>query len=697
MTDISLRALATRLGIVSEFRDFSNTTVTATTDTLRALVRANGICVDNDAMIHEAHLHFDAQQKDRFLRSLYILESGSAFQCTLDQSVEWQIHSKESGQLIAESRHPQMVNSPALASGIYQLSATIRHKREHALLLVAPKTAPQLLELGDKSRIWGINCALYGLHSERNMGPGDYADLAAVAELVAEYGADFLGINPLHARGYYAPEVISPYSPTHRAMLDTSAIALDQIIGLPKSTVTRVHAQTQRVLAHANQDNLVDYTTHRPVHSNALEELFDCFLEANDNTDKRRFHEWMQQQDTAFHSFIHYETLAEQYGDDWRKWPSELRNNNSEIVKQNLIGKENRLEFHAWLQWNANHQLEQASIRANTHNMTPGLYLDLAVGSRLGGAESWCEHTSTALGVSLGAPPDHLAPEGQNWQLSAWSPAKLRALDFLPYQQMLRAVMRHAGMLRIDHVLGLNRSYWIPDDGSPGAYIEQPMVAMLAIIKIEAHRQNSLVIGEDLGLVPAGFRETMRKNGLYGYSVMQFEKREGVFTAPNDYDPRVLACFGTHDTTTIEGYRQCRDIDAWRALNWIDKSKTSTLVDQRSKDVAALNSMAFSDNNKLSLSANENNNYNNDENQCDIGSKPQFADNIHNLLAQSPVAMVSVQLDDILGVADAQNLPGTVAEYPNWRRRLPKSLSKVRTLIAWQRLKEIMQISKRLR
>jgi 4-alpha-glucanotransferase len=211
--------------------------------------------------------------------------------------------------------------------------------------------------------------------------------------------------------------------------------------------------------------------------------------------------------------------------------------------------------------------------------------------------------------------------------------------------------MRYAGVLRIDHVLGLNRSFWIPDDGSPGGYIRQPFEALLAIVAIEAERANTVVIGEDLGLVPLGFREALAARGLYSYSVLQYEKDgEGHFRDPATLRDQSLACFGTHDTPTLKGFWKGRDIDWWRKLGWIDDAKAAENRQGREREKADL----------LALDG------------SDMQAGSSFGDvstHIHGLLAQSPAAMVSVQLDDVLGHCEAQNLPGTTDEHPNWRRR----------------------------
>jgi 4-alpha-glucanotransferase len=281
------------------------------------------------------------------------------------------------------------------------------------------------------------------------------------------------------------------------------------------------------------------------------------------------------------------------------------------------------------------------------------------VGARLGGAESWGDDSCAAQGVSLGAPPDHLSPAGQNWQLSAFAPRKLQASRYKAFRQVLRQNMRHCGLLRIDHALGLSRSFWIPEDGSPGGYVRQPFAALLAIVALEAKRAGTVIVGEDLGLVPKGFREDMAARGLYGYSVMQYEKDgRGALLPVANLRAQSLACFGTHDTPTLAGFWAGRDIGWWERLGWITAEEAARAVNTRGTEKRAL----------AGLSA--------------PTPLPQVAttglrDAVHTRLAESPAAMVAVQLDDILLSEEAQNLPGTVDEHPNWRRRYQKTLAEI--------------------
>jgi 4-alpha-glucanotransferase len=347
--------------------------------------------------------------------------------------------------------------------------------------------------------------------------------------------------------------------------------------------------------------------------------------------------------------FARFEPLSEIHGTQWHDWPTDPD-----------TPPEDRHDFHMWLQWVAAVQLTDAQARSKAAGMPLGLYLDLAVGSRRDGAESWCEQAAVAQGVSIGAQPDHLSPEWQNGNLTAFAPRKLKELRSRPLRAILAQTIRHADIIRIDHVLGLNRSYWIPNDGSPGGYIRQPFESLIAIIKIEAERFNCAVVGEDRGLVPDGFRDTMRSHGFYGYSVLQYEKDDqGAFQKTNDIPVQVLSYFATHHTPTLRGYETRQNIHWCEKLAWIDALAADALRQERAAEVGAFR------------------------------RNTDFQARINGLLAQSNASLVNVQLDDILVVEDAQNLPGTIEQHPNWQRKHDRQL---KNLPAHERLRATAQL-----
>ena len=643
----ALNELATRYGILPNYNDLGGQSRATSPDTQRALLRANGLDVATDAMIFEVLDDVSRREAERWFPEEIIIQSTTA--CALDFGLgtTWSVLCTETGDCLAQGRADDRIELPALRAGVYDLIAATPERCETITVIVAPPRAPLIDDLTPTDRLWGVNAALYGLRGGNHVG--NFEDLAEFGEVLSQAGAGFFGVNPLHALGAMAHEVISPYSPSSRSALNTSHIALDQIPGLRASSN---FSENSRPAAPSDSSiGDIDYPAHKAAHGAALEARYAEFCANADAAAKNDFAKFEPITEKRRADFSIFEAISEFAGPDWRGWPAELRTADGAALRQVVETKPDRINFHRWLQWVANKQLAGTQSRLLQSGMPLGLYLDLAVGARRGGAESWCEADSVAAGVSVGAPPDHLSPAGQNWDLAAFAPRRLKAQKYKAFRRILRAAMRHAGVLRIDHVLGLNRSFWIPDDGSPGGYISQPMEALTAIIRIEAERANTMIIGEDLGLVPEGFREQMRGQGFYGYSVLQYEKiGPGAFRHPNDYEPQILACFGTHDTPTLRGFRSGRDIDWWRKLDWISEDAAAQALIDRQADVKAV----------AALGRNAD-----DEN---TPSDRQFSCSVHGALAQCPSALVSVQLDDILFNTEAQNLPGTIDQHPNWRR-----------------------------
>lgn len=619
--DHTLSALADLCGIEPTYHDLQGIERPTSPETLRALLAANGFDISSHAAMAEALEDLRHRQSDRWFPEEIIVESGVSHPLNFGLGAEWHLCLDGEDAVQAEGAPADHITLPPLRAGVYVLTASASGRTETVTVLAAPRRLPSVADLTGQDRIWGLNLALYGLRSGRNAGLGDFTDLANMAEIAGQNGAGFLGINPLHNMGFSDQTAISPYSPSDRGFLNTAYIALDAVPGAVAGDLSGMKA--------LRDSDTVQYAAHKQAHTAALEVVYSRFRESAGDAASQSFESFKAARGDGLAGFARFEALSERHGADWRDWPD-----------QQGMPDLARVEFHMWLQWVADTQLAEAQARAKGAGMSLGLYLDLAVGPRRDGGESWREQSAIAQGVSIGAPPDHLSPAGQNWNLAAFAPAQMKAQRYAPLRRVLAQTMRHAGIIRIDHVLGLNRSFWIPDDGSPGAYIRQPFDALLAVIKIEAERNNCAVIGEDLGLVPHGFRDTMRSHGFYGYSVLQYEKQpDGSFPRPEDSPHQVLSCFATHDTPTLRGYACGRDIDWWRDLDWIEPDTARDMKDRRLTDVAAYSGAG------------------------------DFAAQIHRHLAASNAGLVAVQLDDMLNTIEAQNLPGTIDEHPNWRRK----------------------------
>jgi len=669
-SDKAVRQLATHAGIIPFYRDLAGVRQPTSRETQIALLRACGWQLDNDAMVLEALKLAKATRSQRVFPEEIVICSGELFRLEIPKPVTWHLVLEEADDIIAEDNASEAIKLPPMPSGIHKLTIVTGRKHETIRLIAAPKTAPSVANVTGCERLWGINLALYGLHSKRNPGIGDYEDLAHASEALAGHGADFLGINPVHAIGWSSEEVISPYSPSHRGFLNTSHMVLDRIE--PVSDQTRGMIAAWERESKDDPAGLVDYEGHAKHHRPILRALYADFTALASLQQKVGFKDFYGREGTALQRFAEFESLSDQHGAEWRGWPEKFQKPADKAV----LPQED-FTFHMWLQWQAESQLQTTQQRARSAGMAFGLYLDLAVGARRDGAEAWAEQDSIAEGVSIGAPPDHLSPAGQNWNLAAFAPNKLAATDYRAFRTILARNMRHCGLLRIDHVLGLNRSFWIPDDGTPGGYIKQNFEALLAITRIEAERHQTVIIGEDLGLVPNGFRKALRESGIYSYSVLQYEKtRSGAFRKPSRLQPHSLACFGTHDTPTLNGFAQGRDIDWWQKLGWIADPVAKSARRKRKKEHAQLSDLASP---QSSVSTTEG-----------TDAPGTLNRSVHRALASSDVAMVSVQLDDIEGKVDAQNLPGTIDQHPNWQRRSTTPVEEIHQLWELEEMGHLM-------
>src|SRR5574341_45451 len=473
---------------------------------------------------------------------------------------------------------------------------------------------PEVLE---QRRLWGFTIQLYGLRSERNWGIGDFTDLGNLIELAAGLGAAVVGVNPLHASEG------SPYSPSSRHALNVLYVDVEAVPGYGKSS--------ERPLEALRRAELVDYDAVRRIKLDALESIH-----------RRTRPGPVRLPTKALRDFALFEALREEYGSGWQRWPEAYRDPNSPAVKAFARKHANRVAFHAWLQAIARDQLQPAQRSARERGMPLGLYVDLALGADRGGAEVWSDQGAYAVGASCGAPPDGFNPLGQDWGLPPYSPRALRARAYRPFIDLLRANMPVGGALRIDHVMALSRLWWIPKGARPdkGGYVNYPFDDLLAILAAESRRARCLVIGEDLGTVPAELRAALNKAGVLSYRPLLFQQEN----FPRD----ALVCVSTHDLPTWRGFWNANDLKLRRRLG--------LTVDFDGE-------LAGREAEKQKLT------------RAGLDASPRSA---HAFIARTPCKLAMLQPEDVFELLDQANLPGTVDEHPNWRRKLPLALERWR-------------------
>jgi 4-alpha-glucanotransferase len=425
--------------------------------------------------------------------------------------------------------------------------------------------------------------------------------------------------------------------------------------------------------------SLVDYPEVARLKLEALGKIHEGFLRSG--AAKKPFEAFCAARGDSLYAFALYEALsehlvAEGYPAGWHGWPEPYRNRDSDAVRRFARANARRIDFHRWLQFVAEEQVRRVQERAKATGMRIGLYLDLAVGVAPDGAETWLAPETVISAARLGCPPDMFNDAGQDWGLAPLSPLALAASNFEPLRLVLKESMRSAGAVRIDHAMGLARLYLIPagSEANAGAYLSYPLGAMLRVLADVSCDRSTIVIGEDLGTVPNGFRDVMHAAEIQGYRVFYFEREaNGWFREPRAYSQRAVACLSTHDLPTFKGWWAAADISERERLGWYDGEQAAKLRHERAEDrgflLAALKHAGVLPPSFDPILAGQ---------QPYPESLPnEICTAAHAMLAKTASRLVAVQLEDLAGMEDQANLPGTVDQYPNWRRKLPLELAQL--------------------
>lgn len=551
-------------------------------------------------------------------------------------------------------------------------------------LIVAPPSAYFPPALYDSKRVWGVSAQLYGLRRKegKGFGIGDFSALAEMVDDVAALGGGIVGLNPLHARFLTQPERISPYSPSSRLFLD--AIYIDPSAEPEFDAVKKSAPLDKDRLKKAEELSLIDYSEAAAMKFPLLEKMFEQFrkkhLGAKPSNRGQDFLSFVAERGTNLERFARFQALLEHFQAQspdmgwWRRWPEAFRNPTSPDVAHFALEHAERVQYFQYLEYLADSQLGAAAEKAKAKGMAIGLYRDLGVGIPGDGGEAWSLQDALALGIGVGAPPDPLNLKGQDWGLAPFNPVALDELGYAPYAHILRYNMRHAGAMRLDHAMSLVRLYWVPEgnDADQGAYIRMPAEPLFAVLAIESQRAKCMVVGEDLGTVPDGFRERLRSEALFAYRLLPFERRpDGQFKRPHEIDQQALATAGTHDLAPLAGWWKGRDLDWREQLNLYPKLETAGNERQARETDRQRLIWALSEKGEIDPSFPVNG-------QLDAAQSAQLCQAVHRYLCDAPTQVMMVQIEDLLLQEEPMNLPGTVDEHPNWRRRYAKPMADVR-------------------
>ena len=589
---------------------------------------------------------------------------------------------------------------PVLEQGYYQLNISTDKIQANCPLISTPKMcySPQKSSV---NKMWGFTAQLYSLRSNSNWGMGDFTDLYNLVETSVTQQASTIGLNPLHPLYQQNPAHRSPYSPSSRCFLNVLYIDITNIANFESCELAKnkVHSEIfQQSIVAAKASELVDYPAVAKLKYEITEILFKDFDENRKNLYplmSAEFNDFKQKHGNDLHLFATFDALNEHFNltDDnaygWTDWPTNFQNPSSDDISKFQQTHATRIDYFCFLQWIAHQQLNAVSQCAKDKGMAIGLYLDLAVGCDGSGVDVWSDKALYVAGASIGAPPDGMNPLGQNWGLTPINPIVLQEQGYQPLVKSLRSSMQYAGALRIDHILGLMRQYWVAPgmEADEGVYISLPFDDILRIIALESSRNNCIVIGEDLGNVPEGFSETIQNSGLLSFKVMFFERWEsGLFKRPENFPVQSISTIATHDTATLSGWWQGRDL-VWREqLNLYPNEEAghadrSSRAGERQSLIAALEDLKVIDISKAPQ-------------QEPALMNTELSVAVQKYLATSSSHIQLIPLEDALEIPEQVNIPGTIDQHPNWLQKLPIMLEDF-----WQvnSVQEIVQAMKKAR
>ncbi len=669
--DDDLRELAAALGVATDYWDWQGRHIEVSEGTVRAVLTALGLDVANPEAVRRAREEQRLAPWRRTLPPCLVVREHWAPQVAVHvphgdpvslsvrledvgtredvaQEDVWVEPRHVDGRLVGEATFRVPADLPL---GWHTLMARTPSGDAECPLVVTPAWLGLSAEL-DAGPTWGLATQLYSLRSAASWGMGDLADLRDLATWAAkDLGAGFVLVNPLHAASVVAPMEPSPYLPATRRFANPVYLRVEDVpeySQLPAAAKARVAALAEQSRAGGSAA-LIDRDTTWAAKREALELVAGVGMSLQRQTGYAAF---VEQAGPGLRDFATWCALSEKHGPSWWEWPHELRDPRSDAVAQERELLADRVELHERLQWLVDEQLGAAHEAARAAGMPVGVVHDLAVGVHPEGADSWALGSALAQGIGVGAPADAFNQQGQNWDQPPWRPDRLAELGYAPYRDMLRTVLAHAGGIRVDHILGLFRLWWVPEGhpASEGTYVRYDHEAMVGILALEAHRAGAFVVGEDLGTVEPWVRDYLGERGILGTSILWFEKdSQGRPLPPEHWRRLCLASVTTHDLPPTAGYLVgehlrvrdelhllTRSIEEERAADAVDQEAWRTLL--RERDLLP-----------------------------DEAGEQEVVEALHRLMAQAPSMLLGVALPDLVGDRRTINQPGTDEEYPNWR------------------------------
>ncbi|MET8175289.1 4-alpha-glucanotransferase [Streptomyces clavifer] len=703
---MGLSRLAALHGVATSFSPSADVTVSVPDDTVTAVLAALGVAASTPADVRRSLAAAESAAASRLLPATVVTWSGEPLPealaglppgATLTVDPERAPGYADAPQLrmrVTPARATPPGESPPLTPhwwtapppGVHRLTArTPDHRYATATLVVAPDRVPR-----PPDRTHGFLVQLYSLLSARSWGMGDLGDLADLAAWSGRtLRTGFVQVNPLHAAVPGRPTDPSPYRPSSRRFPDPVHLRIESVpeyghVTEPGRAALDDLRQDAAALGEAvlNKGALIDRDAVWELKKQALELIAQVPL-----TPGRRaaYCDFLAEQGQALEDHALWCALAEVHGSDWRGWPAGLRDPRSPQSARARTDLLERVDFHCRLAWLTDDQLAAAQTAARDAGMAVGIVHDLAVGVHPEGADTWAQQEAFAHGMSVGAPPDAFNAHGQDWGLPPWRPDALAASAYAPYRDLLRGLLSHAGALRIDHVMGLFRLWWVPEGRPPteGTYVSQDGEAMLAVLVLEAHRAGAVVIGEDLGTVEPGVREALARRGVLGTSVLWFERDwdgTGRPLAPEKWRSGCVATATTHDLPSTAARLTGDHVTLRHRLGLLTRTLERELAEDAADTAEWLSFLA-----RLRLLP---------EGE---GDEEAAVRAVHRFLLRTPARMTGVWLPDTVGDRRPQNLPGTWDQYPNWRLPIadaeghPVTLEEIAASPRLHRLMEVLR------
>lgn len=708
MTD-ALDRLARLHGLGESYYDYKGELHRVSTQTKQALLAAMGVDVGDERAIEIACEAFADSRWTRLLPPVHVVARAAHEPAMLPVAVP-DLHAKqihwsvtlEDGTIttgVADIDALHVVESSAAAGrtfkrvnvalpadlplGYHRVTARLDSALTAAsLLIVAPDRCYEPDAIASGARTWGIAVQLYSLRSQRNWGMGDFADLRELVRLAAPLGCGIVGLNPLHALWPAAPGQISPYSPSNRHYLNVLYISIPDAPEFAECAAAREHvagAGFQALLGELRNSANVDYLRVAAAKFPVLRMLFEHFRKAHRDKDSARgaaFEKFVAMNGEPLRLHATFDALdamfraqgAQYWG--WPSWPEEYHDPASPAVGRFAREHAVEVDYFLYLQWLAEEQLYAAQSAARECGMSIGLYGDVAVGANPGGSETWSNRRLYVQQASVGAPPDPLALKGQDWGIPPQDPVELRTQHYAPFIDLLRNNMRCAAALRLDHVMTLFRLWWVPRGAGSarGAYVHYPLDELAAILALESVRNRCVVIGEDLGTVPDEVRHAMERYRIYHYKVLLFEKEpDGRFKAPWQYPGAALATVTTHDLPTLRGWWEGLDIGLRERLDLypaggMGEQDRASRAHERMLMMQSLVSQGL---------------WHWQEHEPVPAYSVALARAIQGFLGLSDAGIAMIQIEDLIGMSDPTNVPGTDREHANWQRKVSQETARI--------------------